>query len=330
MQTENAVRDSAIRSELIARKERLTTVLKEVPRTDRLVNLLQEVDAALERMNDGTFGICETCHDSIEHERLLVDPLIRNCLDHLTEAEQRALERDLDLAYQIQKGLLPKPDLAIEGWNIAYRYEPAGPVSGDHCDIITLPDEGGAFYFVVGDVSGKGVAASLLMAHLHAIFRSLASARLSPSEVMNKANRIFCEGTMTTHFATLVLGRAGTDGRVHVVNAGHPPPLVVRSSEVVSIPATGIPVGLFCDADYHATDIQLRPNDTMLIYTDGVSEAVNVHGKQYGADRLAFHLSGNHRLKPSDLIASLLEEMRAHRGKAHRTDDVTVMAIQRG
>ena len=128
-------------------------------------------NAALARMDEGTFGTCETCHDSVEKERLLSDPLIRFCLDHLTHEEQRALESDLELAARIQKGLLPPPEMSAAGWQVRYHYEPLGPVSGDYCDVL---ESDSGLLFLFGDVSGKGVAASMLMSHLHATFRSLA------------------------------------------------------------------------------------------------------------------------------------------------------------
>src|SRR6266581_3591484 len=109
----NATRDAVLAKHLRARQQKLREVLPSAPRTAQLLHLLHEVDAALERMDAGTFGICDTCHEDIGQDTLLVNPLCRNCLDHLSEAAQRALERDLDLAFQVQSGLLPKTSLAL-------------------------------------------------------------------------------------------------------------------------------------------------------------------------------------------------------------------------
>src|SRR6202040_713669 len=187
-----------------------------------LSDLLSEVDAALSRIDQGTYGICETCHDPVEKERLLNDPLVRFCLDHLTREEQRALESDLELAARIQKGLLPPPELSAAGWQVRYQYEPAGPVSGDYCDVF---ESDGGLLFLFGDVSGKGIAASMLMSHLHATFRSLAGTDLPLDHMVAAANRIFSESTMAGQFATLVVGRASRDGSVELVSAGHLPVL---------------------------------------------------------------------------------------------------------
>src|SRR5258705_6909181 len=180
-------------------------------------------------MDEGTFGICETCHESVEKERLLNDPLVRFCLDHLTREEQRALESDLELAARIQQGLLPPPELSAAGWHVRYHYEPAGPVSGDYCDVL---ESDGGLLFLFGDVSGKGVAASMLMSHLHATFRSLARAGLPLERMVEDAIRIFCESTLAGEFATLVVVRVAHDGSVEFVNGGHLPVLHIHGDGV--------------------------------------------------------------------------------------------------
>ena len=105
------VRDVHLREQLLKRQKRLQVAISEGRDNESLVHLLHEVDAALEKMAKGTYALCETCHEPIENERLLIDPFIRNCIDHLTPQEQRMLEHDLDLAYQIQNALLPKQNL---------------------------------------------------------------------------------------------------------------------------------------------------------------------------------------------------------------------------
>ena len=142
------------RDELLDRHQKLETAAVMLGRTDEVIRLLNEVDAALGRLNAGTFGVCETCHDPIEPDRLQIDPLTQFCLDHLTPSEQRALEHDLELASHIQRELLPKPDVRFDGWEVAYHYQPAGPVSGDYCDVISASPE--LLYFLVGDVGRQG------------------------------------------------------------------------------------------------------------------------------------------------------------------------------
>lgn len=326
----NITRDTALQQQLLSRRDRLKESIHEMQNPDEIVLLLREVDAALERMDKGTFGVCETCHESIENDRLLVDPLCRNCLDHLSDKERKAMERDLDLAYEVQRGLLPKPDLAVEGWQVSYHYDPAGSVSGDYCDIITPEGAPGSFYFLVGDVTGKGVAASLLMSHLHATFRSLATTRLAVHELVQRANRIFCEGTLSTHFATLVCGRAEANGEVEICNAGHCLPLHVRKDGVRSLPSTGLPLGLLCDSSYTSVRASLASGDSLLLYTDGLSEARDIGGRQYGDERL-FALAGRlGALAPKPIINAYLEDLRSFRPGVQRADDLTLMVVRRG
>lgn len=222
---------------------KLEDAARDFQRPAELTRLLGEVDAALNRMDLGTYGICEVCHDPVEPERLLADPLVRFCLGDLTPRQQRALEEDLELAAQIQNGLLPQPSQRIDGWEVAYHYQPAGAVSGDYCDLIRGQDQ--SLHFVLGDVSGKWVAASMLMAHLHAMFRTLVSVNLPLEQMVERASRVFCESTLPTQYATLVYGRAIPDGEVQICNAGHLPPLLVQQDVVRRIDATGLPIGTF-------------------------------------------------------------------------------------
>ena len=115
--------DPLIRGSLLARRARLERVLTRAPADAQLRQLLDEVDSALARLDDGSYGICETCHEPIETDRILADPLVRFCLDHLTPRQQRALEEDLEVAWGIQRGLLPQQGLRAAGWETAYHYE---------------------------------------------------------------------------------------------------------------------------------------------------------------------------------------------------------------
>src|SRR5438034_1195146 len=131
--------DLAMREQLLQRRERVRTAMSTAVGSGadpQLTALLREVDAALERFESGTYGLCEKCHDTVEADRLISNPLERFCLDHLSADEQRALEEDLTLAAQTQRGLLPRQNIQINGWQFDYCYEPARLVSGDYVDII--------------------------------------------------------------------------------------------------------------------------------------------------------------------------------------------------
>ncbi len=320
-----AVNDFMVQ-QLLIRKQRLEQTASASVHSASLHALLGEVDAALARIDAGTYGICEVCHDPVETDRLIADPLVRFCLDHLSRAERDALERDLQLAAQVQRGLLPSRDLACRGWHIAYHYEPAGIVSGDYCDIVDAGERG--LYFMVGDVSGKGVAASMLMAHLHAMFRALISVGMPLKGMLEHASRVFSESTLPTQYATLVCGRALDGGRLEICNAGHPHPLVARNGHVTPLASSNLPLGLFCNEEFDVNELFLEPGHHMLIYSDGVSEATDDFGNEYGCDRLCELIQAARSAAPAPLIAACRDDLKSFRGQ-QRADDVTMFALGR-
>jgi sigma-B regulation protein RsbU (phosphoserine phosphatase) len=319
--------DVALREQLLSRRQRLEVVIDEADDAAHLRRLLDEVDAALGRLDVGDFGLCEVCHDPVEPERLLTDPLVCVCLGCLSPAQKRALEEDLELAARIQAGLLPCRETRHDGWHVAYHYEAAAVVSGDYCDVVKGED--GQLYFMLGDVAGKGVAASLLMSQLHAMFRTLVPLGLPLVELVERASRIFCESTLSTHYATLVCGRADSAGEVEICNAGHLPPLLLRDGQATLIEATGLPVGIFCNERFTSEKFSMRAGDTLFLFTDGLSESRDPAGAEYSTERLRGLLCQHHALHPPDLIGRCLGDLRDFVAGADRADDLTVMALRR-
>ncbi len=315
-----------LRTELKQRRERLQSALQSPAADASLSQLLTEVDTALSRIDQGTFGLCETCHDTIEAERLIADPLVRFCLDHLTSAEQRALESDLSLAASIQRALLPKPDMAPDGWKVRYHYQPAGMVSGDYCDLF---ETDGGLLFMLGDVSGKGIAASMLMSHLHATFRSLAEGGLTLDRLVEGANRIFCESTLAGQYATIVVGRVARDGSVEFVNAGHLPVLHVHGDGVTPKDSTEVPLGMFCNISFPVHRFTLAHGDTLFLYTDGLTESRNHAGAEYGLQRIRTLAARHAGLEPEGLISECLVDLLSFQEGLRQTDDLTLLAVQR-
>jgi sigma-B regulation protein RsbU (phosphoserine phosphatase) len=316
-----------LKEQLVARRRQLDRAAASGLEHPDVRRLIREVDAALVRLDDGSYGLCEVCHQTIEPERLLSDPLARFCLDHLSDPQRRALETDLGLAAKIQRGLLPEPHLHHRGWEAAYHYEPASIVSGDYCDLV--PAANGDLYFVLGDVTGKGVAASMLMAHLQAMFRSLIPTGLALPELVGEASRLFCQSTLPTHYATLACGRATAAGELEICNAGHLPPLLISPRGVAEIAATGLPLGAFCDEKFAASRARLEPGQAILLFTDGLTEARNSAGAMYGSDRLRDLALARLGAAPPDLVSSCLEDLRAFRGGLPAGDDLTILAIRR-
>lgn len=315
-----------LQGQLEKRKQRLEQAITLAPQNGKLSSLLREVDSALQLMDDGRYGICDECHEAIECERLIANPLVRYCLDHLTKPERTALQRDLDLASEVQRNLLPQPNLRQGGWTTSYHYAPHGPVSGDYCDLIPTGD---ALFFVLGDVSGKGVAASMLMAQLHALFRSLTGLRLPLSQIVAQANRVLCESAMAGQYATLVCGLAHPSGEIEIYNAGHCPAVVVTPNGPRLVDSMGLPLGMFLDGDFSTTCLKLESGDTLFLYTDGFSEASCADGVEFGVERATGSVHRHGARQPGDLISGCIEDLNAFTAGAPLLDDLTLLAIQR-
>lgn len=326
------VSEPYLRDQLEKRRAELTAAISSAPPAATrapFLELLSEVDSALERMEQGTYGICPECNEPVEKERLIADPLVRVCLDHLPIAERRALEGDLELAARVQRGLLPEQTVHYGDWHIRYEYKPAGVVGGDYCDLILPPNGSGKLVFLLGDAAGKGVAASMLMAHLHAMFRSLAGLELELAKLLETANRVFCESTFAGQYATIVCGRAGRSGEVEIASAGHFPVLLVTREGVKEIESTGLPLGMFCTSPYTVQRARLEPGDSMLLFTDGISETLNPTGNEYGVKRLTRLAGERHGWVPQELLAACLRDVQGFSSGTRQTDDQTLMVIHR-
>jgi sigma-B regulation protein RsbU (phosphoserine phosphatase) len=320
--------DHLVRPQLLQRRQKLGEAISRFEGNADLHRLLGEVDAALERLDDGSYGLCDGCHEPVEQDRLMADPVIRFCLDCLTPREQAALEQDLGLASQVQTCLLPDRHIEFAGWEIFYHFEPAGPVSGDYYDFMKR-EQDQVLHFFLGDVSGKGVAASMLMTQLHAMFRSLIALDLPLNELNERVNRLFCEATMSGHYATLISGRAHSGGDIELCNAGHCLPLLVRGGTVTSLDLTHLPIGLFCVGGYAIQKLELSKGDTLLLYTDGLTEARNTADVEYEVGRLSEVLERYHSLAPRELVKAILDELGTFLSGLPKADDVTIAAIRR-
>ena len=316
------------RPDLLDRREKLLAFSRTRPGDEGLSRLLSEVDAALDRLEAGSFGLCETCHDPIPPERLAADPLTRFCLGDMSREEQRALEEDLESAARIQKAHLPQLAREVAGWDFAFAFEPAGPVGGDCCDVLT--HEGSdEVTFLLGDVSGKGVPAAMLASSLHATIRSLACPDLPVGSLVERANRLFRAASVSRSFATLVCGRASTDGSLEICNAGHCPPLLRSGGIVREVAPTGLPVGTFLSAAYGSHELRLEEGDYLVAFTDGLTEARDASGEEYGSERLAALLASLERPSAHAVVEACLADLHTHTGGRARGDDLSLLVVRR-
>ncbi len=317
----------ALREELAQRRDRLARLAVTV-RESQLVELLQQVDSALERLDDGTYGRCVHCAGAVEAHRLAADPLMTICLDCLSPSQQRALERDLEAAARVQVALLPPRQLVHGEWEVALLWEPLGAVSGDHYDLLPPRCEGEPLHLVVGDVAGKGVAASLLQAHLHALLRALLTPEMPLDVLLARTNGLFCEVTLPSAYATLLALRLRGGGWVEMASAGHPRPLLADRRGVRPVEGSGLPLGLFCEAEYVSRELHLTPGDVLLLYSDGLTEAETDEG-EYGIGRAAAALRRTRSLPLTELLAACRADMQDFLAGAPRGDDLTLLAVRR-
>ena len=318
--------DHDIRPRLMERRIRLQAAAASVSPA-YLDDLLAEIDAALDRIDAGSYGLCETCQDPIEADRLETNPLVRFCLDHLSAAELKAHQQDLDLATRIQTQLLPPAHIGLECWDTHYRYQPVGAVGGDYCELMAGGD-GASLFFAVGDVAGKGVAASLLMTHLNAIFRSLLSLDLPLAEMVSRANRLFCESTAPAHYATLTCGHATANG-VELCNAGHCTPLLLRREAIHRLDSSGLPLGLFCSGEYTVQHLDLHPGDSLVLYSDGITEAQDPAGEQYDEERLIRALRDCCNQGAEAMADSIFRDVSGFCRGCQPVDDMTLLVVTR-
>jgi phosphoserine phosphatase RsbU/P len=239
--------------------------------------------------------------------------------------DKKKILEDSSRAHQLQSMLLPKRGLGVAAWETYYDYAPAGAVGGDYCDLVAVD---GKLFFCFGDAVGKGIAGSMIASQLHSLFRALLPLELPLNHLSARINRIFCESKATDYYATLVCGRALSDGALELVNAGHLPPLVLRSGQAMPVVATGLPLGLFYTSTYDVTELKLVRGETLLFYTDGITEARNPMDVEYGTERLVHVAVGRRALCPEELVRACVDDVTAFSSGVAPHDDRTVMALR--
>jgi sigma-B regulation protein RsbU (phosphoserine phosphatase) len=248
---------------------------------------------------------------------------IYNARRFQSERDQReAMSREAEEARSIQQALLPKASPYIPGFAISGLSIPARAVGGDWYDFIPFPD--GRWGLVLADVSGKGTAAALLMSATRGMFRSLAEACCTPSEVLTKLNGLLVSDFPAGKFVTLVYAVLDPATRsVTFANAGHLPPLLVDNNSARFLDTErGLPLGLSC-GDYSQSTVALPAGSRLVFYSDGISEALNRAEEEYGTERLAQHVSF-----PDASAISILDDVRAFANEKLLVDDASVVFVK--
>jgi len=245
-------------------------------------------------------------------------------------AEQEALKRELDIARDVQAGLLPQRRPAIAGLDYDGTCRMAREVGGDYFDFLELGP--GRLGLALGDISGKGVSAALLMASLQALLRSRAKQLAdAPAALVTQINESLTESTDPSKFATFFYAVYDAAARtLRYVNAGHNPPFLLRTGTTVvsRLRPTGMALGFDQGAAYGEGTETLAPGDLLLAFTDGLTEALNGAGEEFGDARAAGLLVGNRHLGAGDLQRLLSAELEAFCGGAPQHDDVTIVVAR--
>ena len=242
-------------------------------------------------------------------------------------AEKARLDRDLRVAADIQIALLPEPRWRGATLDLAASTVPCRTIGGDFFDYIELAD--GAVGFTLGDVAGKGPPAALLAATVQSHFVANAPIASDPADLMARLNRALLRRAVEARFATMFYGVLLPDGELAYTNAGQEPPIVVRASgELTSLDVGGPVMGLLPSASYDWARLSLAPGDIVVICSDGVTEARNPAGDEYGLDRLGALLASAHGGDPDALVAQVLASVKEFAGTEPPGDDVTLMVLR--
>lgn len=290
---------------------------------------LQVIDKSLHKIEEGTLGVCEICHEAIDEELLRMDYTSTVCLGHYSEQELRQLESELEMSQVVQRALLPQQAPNIPGLNVAAFSRPAQIVGGDYFDFVPFKD--GGHGFVMADVSGHGVSAGMLMTSLQTAFHTLVPAADSPLDVLERINHLYIHNINFTTFVTVFFGKL--DPASHTLtyaNAGHNSGYLLRADhkEEVLLHPTGPAIGLMEGFIVRTEQVQLKPGDTLVLYTDGVTEAASTDGIQFGLDRLADVVRENADQSAEQLIQTLLRAVNSHTNGTQPVDDTTLVVCK--
>jgi sigma-B regulation protein RsbU (phosphoserine phosphatase) len=249
----------------------------------------------------------------------------------LYEEEQAlfSIREEMRLAYKIQMDLLPKCPPRIRGYDIAAKSMPAKEVGGDYYDFIEIHSE--RFGVCLGDVSGKGMPAALLMANLQATLRSNVAQDVPPCECLRRSNELIFRSTDSDRFATLFYGVLDpTRHTLSYCNAGHNHPFLIRKDrEPARLETGGTVLGTFFDAAYREGEVSFDPGDVLFVYSDGLVEAIDPEQQEFGEARLYEAVISNRSLAAERLLEKVIEGIRLFTGKTPQQDDMTVMVIRR-
>ena len=290
-------------------------------RSGRIVGVLQ-----LLNKRKGSFGEADLQFlDAISDHMAIA---MENATLHLELLEKQRMERELQLGREIQSRLMPTPPSDVVDTELAATNLPCFEVGGDYFDFLELPD--GDLAIVIADVSGKGVAAAIIMSSMQAALRVAAPIESDLAMLMARLNSLLYRSTKGRKYVTAFLGRyTPSTGELRFVNAGHNPPMIILGADVQKLASTGKPIGLLPDSPYGESVANVPPGGTLFLYTDGLNEAENPDEQEFGNDRLRELLTDAAEMETDRAVAHVLETITTFEAGAHATDDKTIVIVRR-
>jgi phosphoserine phosphatase RsbU/P len=253
---------------------------------------------------------------------------IENARLYRETMEKARMEQEMRIAAEIQQALLPKTDRVGAFFRAAASSIPCRSIGGDFYDYVDLPDS--ALGFALGDVAGKGPPAALLSAMMQGVFAAQAATTDSPSQTITRVNLALYRRGIESRFVTLMYGALRPDGRLTYCNAGHNPPLVIGAGTVRRLETGGPIVGLFETAHFDEETVTLAPGDLLVVFSDGVSEALSAAGEEYGEARIVNCIQKRAGPEPAALLEALFADVREFTRGAAQGDDITAMVLRYG
>jgi len=251
---------------------------------------------------------------------------IENARLYRETMEKARMEQEMRIAAEIQQALLPKAGRSGVFFKAAAASLPCRSIGGDFYDYVDLSN--GSLGFALGDVAGKGPPAALLSAMMQGIFAAQAASSDPPSLTVSRVNLALYRRGIESRFVTLMYGALYPDGRLQYCNAGHNPPLVVGPTDFRRLERGGPIVGLFEGATYEEETVTLTVGDWLIVYSDGVSEALSAEGEEYGESRILTCVRKNLDMEPQALLESLFADVRDFARGAAQSDDITAMVLR--
>jgi sigma-B regulation protein RsbU (phosphoserine phosphatase) len=264
-------------------------------------------------------GIASSAAIAIENARL-----------YAIAVDRGRLEREMQMAREVQNNLIPRQTPALPGWDFAAAWRPAREVSGDFYDFVPL--DGGRLGIVIADVTDKGMPAALFMAHTRSVLRASITSRPTAADALTAANRLVAADSANGMFVTLCYAEIGSaSGQVTWVNAGHNPPLLyhARQRGLTELGRHGLPLGIDGEARYGQGIETLEDGDVIVLYTDGLTEGPDSAGDEFGVERTRQAVRSLADATAGEILTGLLESHAAFLGTTAPSDDVTVVVLRR-